>query len=207
MLRTRIKICGITRPEDGQYAAMLGVDAIGLVFYEASPRNVSIAQAEAIVAALPAFVTTVGLFMDAEAGKVRQVLSALRLDTLQFHGNETPVYCESFGVNYIKSVAMLDNPDVAAYTADFPGASGFLLDAVKTGEAGGSGDQFNWQQVPTQSDKPLILAGGLSPENVANAIRQAPCYGVDVSSGVEASKGIKSQAKIRAFIEQVMSVK
>jgi phosphoribosylanthranilate isomerase len=202
-LATRIKICGITRPEDGLYAASLGVDAIGLVFHPKSPRCLSAQQALAICAAVPPFVTVVGLFMDAAAPEIETVLRQVPLELLQFHGRETPEFCRQFGRRYIKSVAMMDCPDVAAYTARFPDAAGFLLDAVKTGEAGGTGLAFDWQRIPVDSPRPLILAGGLTPENVAAAIRQARCYAVDVSSGVEYEKGRKSPEKMRAFVEQV----
>lgn len=201
--RTRIKICGITRPRDAASAARLGADAIGLVFYPPSPRFISIEQAQSIVAALPPFVTRVGLFMDAGAAAVEAVLDAVSLDCLQFHGAETPDYCESFARPYIKSVPMMEQPDLRAYTAGFASASGFLLDAVRTGEAGGSGAVFEWRSVPRDPDRPLILAGGLNGANVAEAIRLTGCYAVDVSSGVESEKGIKSDEKMQQFIEQV----
>jgi phosphoribosylanthranilate isomerase len=202
-LRTRIKICGITRREDALYAAELGVDAIGLVFYRQSPRHLSVAGAREVLRDLPPFVSVVGLFMNAEAAEVADTIQEVPLDLLQFHGRETADYCRPFGLRYIKSVAMMDTPDVKAYIARFPEAAGFLLDAVKAGEAGGGGAVFDWQKVPADAGRPLILAGGLTPENVAHAIRQTGCYAVDVSSGVEMSKGIKSREKMRAFVEQV----
>lgn len=203
--RTRIKICGITRPEDAAAAAGLGVDAIGLVFYPPSPRFVSVEQARQIVAALPPFVTRVGLFMDADTESVESVLGAVSLDCLQFHGSESPEYCEAFAKPYIKSVPMMEQPDLRAYTAKFPTASAFLLDAVRTGEAGGGGAAFDWHAVPNNFERPLILAGGLNGDNVAEAIRVTRCYAVDVSSGVEAEKGIKSGEKMQEFVKQVHS--
>lgn len=201
--RTRIKICGITRREDALQAAELGVDAIGLVFYQKSPRYISIAKAHEILRELPPFVSVVGLFMNAQASEIKAVLDELPLDLLQFHGTETAEFCRAFGLRYIKSVAMMECPDVRAYLAQFPEAAGFLLDAVRSGEAGGSGTVFDWQKVPADTGRPLILAGGLGPENVAHAIRRTGCYAVDVSSGVEVEKGIKSPQKMRAFVEQV----
>jgi phosphoribosylanthranilate isomerase len=202
-LRTRIKICGITRREDALYAAELGVDAIGLVFYPQSPRYLSAVKAREVLRGLPPFVSVVGLFMNAQAAEVTAIMNEVPLDLLQFHGHETPEFCRAFGLRYIKSVAMMDSPDVKAYMAQFPEAAGFLLDAVKTGQAGGGGSAFDWQKVPANAGRPLILAGGLGTENVAYAIRQTRCYAVDVSSGVEAEKGIKSREKMQAFVEQV----
>ncbi|HEY3487330.1 MAG TPA: phosphoribosylanthranilate isomerase [Gammaproteobacteria bacterium] len=202
-MSTRIKICVITRNEDALYAAQLGVDAIGLVFHRQSPRYVSAAKARAALRGLPPFVSVVGLFMDVDAAEVAAVLDEVPLDLLQFHGRESAQFCRQFGLRYIKSVAMMDGPDVKSYIAQFPDASGFLLDAVRSGEAGGRGAGFDWSKVPMNADRPLILAGGLSPENVAHAIRQTGCYAVDVSSGVEADKGIKNRDKMRAFVEQV----
>ena len=199
----RIKICGITRPEDAQAAGLLGVDAIGLVFYQHSPRYISIAQAQHIVAALPPFVSVVGLFMDADSAAVQQVLEQLSIDILQFHGQESPEQCRAYGKPYIKSVAMQATLDIHAQTEPYHDAAGFLLDAVRLGQPGGRGECFDWRQVPQQFAKPLILAGGLTPDNVAAAIRSSQCYAVDVSSGVETSKGIKSVEKMRAFIDQV----
>jgi len=185
------------------YAAGLGVDAIGLVFYRQSPRYLSVARAREVLRDLPPFVSIVGLFMNAQAAEVKAVIKEVPLDLLQFHGTETAEFCRAFGLRYIKSVAMMDSPDIKAYIARFPEASGFLLDAVKSGEAGGSGTGFDWKKVPADTGKPLILAGGLSPDNVAHAVRQTGCYAVDVSSGVESEKGIKSPEKMRAFVEQV----
>lgn len=201
--RTRIKICGITRSEDALYAAELGVDAIGLVFYSKSPRYVTAAEAREVLRGLPPFVSVAGLFMNAQASEIEAVIDQVPLDLLQFHGVETAGFCGHFGLRYIKSIAMMDCPDVAAYMAQFPEAAGFLLDGIRSGEAGGGGIGFDWRKVPAHAARPLILAGGLTPENVAHAVRQTGCYAVDVSSGVEMDKGKKSREKMRAFVEQV----
>lgn len=203
MLPTRLKICGITRPEDGFRAAELGADAIGLVFYPQSPRYVEKQQARDIIAALPPFVSVVALFMDAEPGFVNEVLASVPVDMLQFHGRETVEYCTSFGRRYIKAVSMMDNQDVAAYTERFATAAGFLLDAVRSGEAGGTGRRFDWSLIPERLTRPIILAGGLNPHNIGEAIRRSRCYAVDVSSGVESAKGIKDPEKMRALIEAI----
>jgi phosphoribosylanthranilate isomerase len=203
--RTRIKICGITRREDALYAAELGVDAIGLVFYGKSPRYVPVARARQAIESLPPFVSVVGLFMNAQVSEVMAIMDEIPLDLLQFHGAETAEFCRQFGLRYIKSIAMMDCPDAAAYMARFPDAAGFLLDGVRSGEAGGGGIGFDWRKVPADTGRSLILAGGLNPGNVAHAVRQTGCYAVDVSSGVEMDKGIKSRDKMRAFVEQVQT--
>lgn len=205
-MRTRVKICGITRPEDGIEAARLGADAIGLVFYAPSPRHVSVAQAQAVCAALPPFVSVVGLFVDAPATEVLAVLRAVPLDVLQFHGDESPACCATFGRPYLKALRMRDGLDVAAEALRYADAQGLLLDTYVPGEAGGTGQAFDWRRVPQGLDLPLILAGGLTPDNVAEAIAVARPYGVDVSGGVEQAKGIKSAAKMAAFMRGVESV-
>jgi len=205
-MRTRVKICGITRPEDGIEAARLGADAIGLVFYAPSPRHVTVAQAQAVCAALPPFVSVVGLFVDAPAAEVLEVLQAVPLDVLQFHGDEAPAYCAAFGRPYLKALRMRDGLDVAAEARRYADAQGLLLDTYVPGEAGGTGQSFDWQRVPQGLDQPIILAGGLTPDNVAEAITTARPYGVDVSGGVEQAKGIKSAAKMAAFMRGVESV-
>ncbi|MDP1707847.1 MAG: phosphoribosylanthranilate isomerase [Gammaproteobacteria bacterium] len=205
-MRTRVKICGITRPEDARAAAGLGVDAIGLVFYAPSPRAVTIAQAQAIVGTLPPFVTVVGLFVDAAAAEIEAVLQAVRVDTLQFHGYETAAQCGGYGRPYIKALRMREGLDVATSVRDFAGASGVLLDTHHEQLAGGTGEAFDWARIPTGLDVPVILAGGLMPQNVAAAVRQVRPYAVDVSGGVEATKGIKDQQKMAAFIQAVNSV-
>ncbi len=205
-MRVRVKICGITRVEDALAAARLGADAVGLVFYDPSPRAVSIAQACAIVAALPPFVTAVGLFVDPAPATVRAVLDELPLGLLQFHGQETPSTCAVYGLPYIKALRMREGVDVAAAAARYDAAVGLLLDTYQPGLAGGTGATFDWQRVPAGLDKPIILAGGLTPQNVAAAVKQVRPYAVDVSGGVEADKGIKDAAKLAAFIRGVHSV-
>lgn len=205
-MRTRVKICGITRPEDGIEAARLGADAIGLVFYGPSPRHVSVAQAQAVWAALPPFVSVVGLFVDAPAAEVREVLQAVPLDVLQFHGEEVPAYCATFGRPWLKALRMREGLDVTAEARRYAAAQGLLLDTYVPGEAGGTGQAFDWKRVPQNLNKPVILAGGLTPENVAEAIAIARPYAVDVSGGVEQAKGIKSAAKMAAFMREVECV-
>lgn len=196
----RSKICGITRIEDALVAVDAGADAIGLVFYAKSPRAVSVAQAKAILAALPPFVTTVGLFVDIERDALNAILAEVPLDLLQFHGDETRADCEGYGRPYIKALRVKPGDDVAAQIAAYPSAAGVLLDTFVAGVPGGTGEAFDWSLVPRGVKTPIILAGGLTPENVRGAIEQVRPYGVDVSGGVEASKGIKDAAKVRAFV-------
>lgn len=202
---TRVKICGITRIEDGLAAARLGADAIGLVFYPASPRYVETAQAAAIARALPPFVCTVGLFVNPSVAEVEAVLQALRLDLIQFHGDETPEFCAGFGVPYLKAVRVKAGVDLVQYAFRYHQAKGLLLDAYVEGTPGGTGQSFDWNLIPAELPLPVILSGGLEAGNVATAIRQVKPWAVDVSSGVEASKGIKSEAKIAAFMQGVRS--
>ncbi|MFV3385536.1 phosphoribosylanthranilate isomerase [Pseudomonas sp. NY15364] len=199
----RSKICGITRIEDALAAVAAGADAIGLVFYGKSPRAVGVEQAAAIVQALPPFVTTVGLFVDMPRDQLQQLLQRLPLDLLQFHGDESPADCEGHGRPYIKALRVRPDEDVAAAMAPYSGARGILLDTFVEGVPGGTGASFDWSLVPENADKPIILAGGLDAGNVAEAIRQVRPYAVDVSGGVEASKGIKDAGKIHAFVQAV----
>lgn len=202
-MRTRVKICGITRPEDARAAAAGGADAIGLVFYPPSPRAISIEQARAICAASPPFVTRVALFVEPEPAFVNAVLDAVAIDLLQFHGDETAALCEGFARPYIKAIAVRDGYDVGAAMATHPQASGFLFDAWQPETRGGGGIAFDWTRLPQAAAAPAILAGGLTPDNVEDAVRRVRPYAVDVSSGVEASKGVKSADKIAAFIRGV----
>jgi len=199
----RSKICGITRIEDALAAVEAGADAIGLVFYGNSPRAVSIEQAAAILQALPPFVTSVGLFVDMPRDELQQLLQRLPLDLLQFHGDESPADCEGHGRPYIKALRVRPGEDVAAAMAPYAGAQGILLDTFVEGVPGGTGASFDWSLVPEDAAKPIILAGGLDADNVAAAIRQVRPHAVDVSGGVEASKGIKDAGKIRAFVRAV----
>jgi len=200
---TCIKICGITRVEDALAAAGAGADAIGLVFHAGSPRAVSIEQARAIVQALPPFVTTVGLFVDAAEETIRAVLDQVPLDLLQFHGDEPDTFCQRFARPYIKAVRVRPGDDLDALAANWPGASGILLDSYKPGVPGGTGETFDWSMIPAQRSWTLVLAGGLQSQNVRQAIDLTAPWAVDVSGGVEATKGIKDIDKINAFVHEV----
>lgn len=202
-MRTRIKICGITRPEDGAAAASAGADAVGFVFYPASPRLVDLDTAEQIAAAVPPFVARVALFLDPAAADVQAVIDRLRPDLLQFHGGESPAFCGCFGLPYLKAVPMGDqDTDPAAFAERFADAAALLLDSHSAGMPGGSGTGFEWSRGGPQS-RPVILAGGLTADNVGDAVRAARPYAVDVSSGVESAPGIKDAELINAFTEAV----
>jgi len=203
LFRTRVKICGITRPEDALVAVDLGVDALGLVFYAPSPRNVTIATAADVARQIPAFVSVVGLFVNAEPSFVEEVIANVGLSLLQFHGDETPEDCERFGLPYIKAIRVKADTNLVQYARDFTSAKALLLDTYTEGVAGGTGQMFDWNLIPSALPKPVILAGGLQANNVAQAIRQVKPYAVDVSGGVEATKGIKDAQKIAAFMQQV----
>lgn len=204
MTRTRVKICGIARLDDALAAARLGADAIGLVFAAQSPRALSVEAAAAIAAALPPFVARVGLFVDAEPALVRAVCAAVPLELLQFHGSEPAAYCRAFGRPYLKAIAMGDeDAAVLARARDYPDAAALLFDAHAPGGQGGSGRTFDWSRIPRDLARPVVLAGGLAPGNVANAIAAVRPWAVDVSSGVEASPGIKDHGKMERFIDEV----
>ena len=202
---TRIKICGLTRADDVQAAIDCGADALGFVFYDRSPRHVTLAQAERLLARVPPLVSAVGLFVDAPAAVVREALAALPLDQLQFHGAEPAAYCRQFGRRWFKAVPMRDLPSAeaaAAWLAAYPDSSAFLFDAFGKAQMGGSGEVFDWSRLPP-TDRPVILAGGLHAGNVGDAIRRFRPFAVDVSSGVESAPGVKSSAKMRAFFSAV----
>lgn len=201
-MRTRVKICGITRPADAEAAARAGADAIGLVFYPPSPRFLSIERAIEVRDALPPFVQTVALFVNADAAQVAQVLGRVGPSLLQFHGEETRAFCAQFGVPYIKACRVAEGVDLLEYLRAFPDAAGWLLDTLVEGY-GGEGRSFDWSLVPAERDRPLVLSGGLARDNVQDAIRRVRPWGVDVSSGVESAKGIKDAAMIAAFIDEV----
>jgi len=203
MSAVRSKICGITRLEDALAAAEAGADAIGLVFYAKSPRAVDIATAREIVSGLPPFVTSVGLFVNASRCELNEILEALPLDLLQFHGDETPADCEGFHRPYIKALRVRPGDDIEAACQRYASASGVLLDTYVAGVPGGTGEAFDWSLVPARLSKPVILAGGLSPDNVSDAIARVKPWAVDVSGGVEAAKGIKDPARIAAFLQAV----
>jgi phosphoribosylanthranilate isomerase len=198
-----VKICGITRPEDALVAVRAGADAIGLVFYEGSPRAVSIAQAREIVTALPPFVSAVGLFVNALAANIHAIIGDVHLDVLQFHGDENPEFCAQFSRPYFKAIRVQHETNLLQYALDFKDAKALLLDAHSDAAYGGTGQTFDWTLIPANLPKPVILAGGLNAENVAAAIKQVRPYAVDVSGGVEAAKGIKDAAKIAAFMKEV----
>ena len=184
-----------------------GVDALGLVFYPPSPRFIDTDTARQIIDGLPPFITVVGLFMNADSDDVRKTLEGCRLDRLQFHGSESADYCEQFNMPYFKAISMGDGQqDFAAINEEFSSASAFLLDSHKENQAGGSGARFDWAIIPSEVNKPLILAGGLTPDNVQSAIRTVKPYAVDCSSGVEAQPGIKDPLKVRQFVENVANV-
>ncbi len=203
---TRIKICGITRSEDALAAAASGADALGLVFYDRSPRHVSIQQAIQLTETTPPFVTLVGLFVNPSEDEVQEVLRQVPLDVLQFHGEEDPEFCIKFKRPYLKAVRVKAGMDLIQCAARYKGAHGLLLDAFVEGTHGGTGTSFDWALIPSGLPIPVILSGGLHPDNVAEAIRRVRPYAVDVSSGVESAKGIKDAAKIAAFIEEVKNV-
>lgn len=203
MPRTRTKICGITRLEDALSAIDLGVDALGFVFVKSSPRYIEAKDAKKILDKLPPFVQTVGLFMNQDYAEISAIMQETSLNLLQFHGDEPVSLCEQFNMPYIKAIPMGGGVNPVEYAAQYSAATGFLLDSHQKGASGGSGDKFNWQAIPEGFTKPLILAGGLTVENVESAVRQVRPYAVDVSSGVESSKGIKSADKMAAFIQGV----
>jgi len=205
-MRTRVKICGISRVEDAQFAAVCGADAIGLVFYAASPRVVTVELAARIAQSLPAFVTCVGLFVNPRPEEVKEVLRQVPIDCLQFHGEETAEFCEQFNYPYIKAIRVGAETDINLQASQYALARAVLLDAYVKDIPGGTGQQFDWSQIPDTCPKPMILAGGLSVENVAAAVRQIKPYAVDVSGGVESHKGVKDQAKIKQFIAEVNSI-
>lgn len=203
MERTRVKICGITTAEDALLAVNAGADAIGLVFYEPSPRYVDIERAAHIAAVIPPFVSIVALFVNASVDQVNTVLSRVAVSLLQFHGDESPLYCEQFHRPYIKALRMKPDADVVAICSEYSSAQGVLLDAYRKGVPGGTGECFDWQAIPKTLSQPLVLAGGLHPANVAEAIATVKPAAVDVSGGVEALAGIKDSHRVIEFINQV----
>ena len=202
-MRTRVKICGITRPDDALEAVRQGADAIGLVFYPPSPRAVTASQAAEILALLPPFVTVVGLFVNASRQEIAEVLSRTRLDMLHFHGDETPAECGGHGRPYIKAVRMRPGVDLHDLSRKYTGSVGLLLDSYQQGLPGGTGKTFEWDRIPQDMRETIVLAGGLNPDNVEQAIRSVRPFAVDVSGGVEQEKGIKDTMKIAAFMRGV----
>ncbi len=205
-LRTRIKFCGMTRVEDALAASALGVDAIGLIFAARSKRRLTPQQGMIILAALPPLVDAVALFMDNSAEDVRATIDVVRPTLLQFHGDEDDAFCASFGLPYMKAVAMGGDggEDASTLVHRYPDARAFLFDSHAKGEAGGSGQTFDWARVPVDFTRPFLVAGGLTPDNVFDAIRATGCWGVDVSSGIEgATPGVKDHARMRRFVAEV----
>lgn len=203
MIRTRVKICGVTRVEDALLACELGADAIGMVMTPTSPRCVSIERARAIRDALPAFVDAVVLSHDLSAEHVRVVIEGVRPSLVQFHGMEDATFCESFGIRYVKAIGMDGDVDVRAVAATHPHASGLVLDGHSPGQQGGRGRTFDWSRIPRDLGRPILLAGGLNPANVGDAMRDVRPWAVDLASGVESAPGIKNAAKLRAFFVAV----
>ncbi|WP_372965155.1 phosphoribosylanthranilate isomerase [Marinobacter sp.] len=203
---TRVKICGLTRVEDVQAAVACGADSVGFVFYEPSPRSVSIERAKVLAAAVPAFVTVTGLFVNASSEFVKAVLEAVPLDLLQFHGDEPPEFCDSFGRRWIKAIRVREAAQITEAFSRYSNAAGLLVDAWDPDRYGGTGQSFNWQVIPQERPIPLILAGGLSSDNVARAIEEVRPWAVDVSGGVELSKGKKDATKLSDFFKEVHSV-
>lgn len=203
--RTRIKICGLREPQHARIAAEAGADAVGLVFHGPSPRCVDLEQARRVAEVLPPYVMAVGLFVDAPEDEIRRVLASLRLDLLQFQGEEPPEFCERFGVPYVRAVRMSPGTDLIEYAHRFSRAKALLLDAHVPGTPGGTGTMFDWGRIPRDVAKPLILSGGLTIDNVGRAVREVRPWAVDVSSGVEASRGTKDPGKIVEFIRSVRS--
>lgn len=199
-MATAVKICGITRVEDALLAARAGAHAIGTVLYSRSPRAVDAQQARRIVRAVPPFVTTVTLLVNPTAAEVERVLEEVQPAVLQFHGNEDPEFCAQFGVPYIKAVQVRAGVDLLQYARLYADAKGLLLDAFVEGSPGGTGASFDWGLIPKNIPLPIILAGGLTPENVTDAIRKVRPWAVDVASGVESAKGVKDAAKVAAFV-------
>lgn len=203
-MRTRVKVCGLTRVEDVRAAAGAGADAIGFVFYPPSPRCLTLPRARELRREVPPFVSTVALFVNAAPAEVMRVIDAVRPDLLQFHGEEPPEYCRRFGVPYVKACRVKSGVDLLEYLQSFPDAAGWMADAY-VDAYGGTGTTFDWSLVPERRDRPLVLSGGLTKENVAAAIRTVRPWAVDVSSGVEVAKGIKDAALISAFISEVQN--
>lgn len=203
-MTTRIKMCGLTRLEDVEAAVGAGADAIGLVFYPPSPRYVDLATAATLARAVPPFITIVGLFVNAEVATVKTTLAAVPLHVLQFHGDEDETYCRQFDRPYLKAARVRPGMDLLQYAAGFPSAQALLLDAFVDGYGGG-GKVFDWSVIPAGLDKPIVLSGGLDAGNVVEAIARVRPAAVDVSSGIERSKGIKDAEKMRAFVAAVRS--
>lgn len=200
---TKVKICGLTNVENAKSMANYSIDAIGLVFYEKSPRFVDIKTAQQIIEVLPPFINRIGLFVNAEKSFIDKVIKNVAIDTLQFHGDETPQECEKYQLPFIKAIRVDEQTDLKKQASDYKNASGLLLDAKHKTLYGGSGESFDWNLAKKEINLPIILAGGLTVNNVAQAIEQVQPFGVDVSSAVEKSKGFKDIEKIKLFMEKI----
>lgn len=205
MHRIRSKICGLTRVEDVQLAVEAGADALGFVFYPPSSRAVSVDQAEVLLRSVPPFVMTVALFVNPDPQWLAATLKRLPFDLLQFHGDEDEGFCQQFDRPYIKALRMKPGLDPCVEADKWPSARGFLLDAYQAGTPGGTGEQFDWQRFPKEDSRPWILAGGLTAQNLQEAVQITRPYAVDVSGGVEAQRGIKCPIKMNEFIRQLAS--
>lgn len=202
-MTVRVKVCGITRGEDAQAAIRYGADAVGFVFWLQSARYIDPAVAAKITASIPPFIVAVGVYVDPDVAWVEETIRVAKLSLLQFHGDEPPEFCNQFSLPYIKAIRVKSDTDLLQYAKRYRSASGLLLDTYAAGVPGGTGHTFDWQLIPSQLSLPLILSGGLNPDNVVSAIQQTKPWAVDVSSGVEASKGIKDEKKIFAFMQGV----
>ena len=202
----KIKICGLTDPENSKQIASLDIHAIGLVFFKESPRAVSIEQANEIIQELPPFINKVGLFVNASSNFVDQVLNSVNIDTIQFHGDESSSDCSQFQMPFIKAIRMREGINLLSQAEEFSSASGLLLDSFEEDSYGGTGKSFDWNLIKNNLDLPIILAGGLNKDNIMSAIEKTQPYAIDISSGVEVDKGIKDIEKTKEIIEIVKSI-
>jgi phosphoribosylanthranilate isomerase len=205
-LRTRTKICGLTNLEDALFAIHSGADALGFVFYPPSPRYINIEQASKIIKQLPPFVTIVGLFVDENIDQIKKTILQVKIDLLQFHGHEDEAFCQQFSRPYIKAIRIKADSDLNQSIEQFNSAKAILLDTYVKGTPGGTGEAFNWDLIPEKTKKPIILAGGLTPDNIQSAIKTVHPYAVDISGGVEKQKGLKDHHKIKSFIQNVNTI-
>ena len=196
---TRVKFCGLMHKEDVARAVKLGVDALGFVFYAPSSRSVTPDQAVILTSSVPAFVTRVGLFVNEQPESIQKIFERTRLNLIQYHGDESPEFCDAVGLPFIKAFRVRPGIDIETEMDRYPNASGFLLDAYVKGQPGGTGERFDWGLIP-QSDAPIILAGGLSPDNVKDAIERVAPWALDVSGGIETKPGRKDPDKMARFM-------
>jgi phosphoribosylanthranilate isomerase len=202
----KVKICGITDSENAKKIGQLNINAIGLVFYDKSPRAISIPQANKIIDSLPPFISKVGLFVNSKSSYIDQVLNSVNIDTIQFHGDESPSDCSQFQMPFIKAIRMREGTNLLKQAEEFSSAAGLLLDSFEEDSYGGTGKSFDWNLIRDNIDLPIILAGGLNKDNVISAIEKTQPYAIDISSGVEVEKGIKDIGKTKEIIEIVKSI-